>query len=68
MPEYLTPGVYIEELNTGTVPIEGVSTSTAGMVGQALRGPTRPSLVTSWIEYCRLYGGLADQSKLGFLS
>ena len=68
MSEYLTPGVYIEEPATGAVPIEGVSTSTVGMVGRAPRGPTRPTLVTSWIEYTRLYGGLTDPDKLGYLS
>ena len=39
MPEYLAPGVYSEEISTGAVPIEGVSTSTAGFVGQTERGP-----------------------------
>src|SRR6478735_7245917 len=33
MPEYLSPGVYVEEVDTGAKAIEGVSTSTAGMVG-----------------------------------
>ncbi len=60
MPEYLSPGVYIEELNVGPVPIEGVSTSTTGFVGQTERGPTVPMLVTSFAEYQRLYGGLID--------
>jgi phage tail sheath protein FI len=31
--EYLAPGVYVTEIATGAKPIEGVSTSTAGMVG-----------------------------------
>ena len=35
MPEYLAPGVYVEESDTGSKPIEGVSTSTAGVVGVA---------------------------------
>jgi len=39
MPEYLSPGVYVEEIDTGNKPIEGVSTSTAGMEGLAERGP-----------------------------
>ena len=42
MPEYLAPGVYVEEVSTGPRPIEGVSTSTAGFVGETERGPTRP--------------------------
>jgi phage tail sheath protein FI len=62
MPEYLAPGVYIEELSTGPVPIEGVSTSTAGFVGQTERGPVQPTLVTSFVEYQRWYGGFLDTS------
>jgi phage tail sheath protein FI len=38
MPEYLSPGVYIEEIPAGIQAIEGVSTSTAGFVGRAQRG------------------------------
>src|SRR5689334_17015582 len=38
MPEYLSPGVYIEEIPARLKAIEGVSTSTAGMVGEAVRG------------------------------
>ena len=47
MPEYLSPGVYVEEVATGPRPIEGVSTSTAGFVGRTERGPTQPRLVAS---------------------
>ena len=58
MPEYLAPGVYVEEIDTGPKPIEGVSTSTAGMIGMAERGPTdTPILVTSTGEYTRWFGG-----------
>src|ERR1044072_4903203 len=39
MPEYLSPGVYIEEVPSRIKAIEGVSTSTAGFVGAARRGP-----------------------------
>ena len=53
MPEYLAPGVYVEEISTGPRPIEGVSTSTAGFVGETERGPTRPTLVTSWADFQR---------------
>ena len=49
MPQYLSPGVYIEELDVGPHPIQGVSTSTTGMVGVTVRGPTdgKPRLVTN---------------------
>ncbi|CAN7806116.1 phage tail sheath subtilisin-like domain-containing protein [Paraburkholderia hospita] len=61
MPEYLAPGVYTEEVGAGPRPIEGVSTSTAGFVGETERGPTRPRLVTSWIDFQRWYGGYIDR-------
>jgi len=57
MPEYLAPGVYVEEISGGTKPIEGVSTSTAGIVGAAERGPSEVQMVTSWLEFQRVYGG-----------
>jgi len=57
MPEYLSPGVYVEEVDTGNKPIEGVATSTAGFLGIAERGPADwPRLVTSFSEYQRLFG------------
>lgn len=57
MPEYLAPAVYIEEVDTGSKPIEGVSTSTAGMIGVTERGPVNvPILVTSYGEYQRIFG------------
>lgn len=60
MPEYLAPGVYVEEIPSGPVPIEGVSTSTAGFVGLTERGPTQPRLVTGWGDYVSWFGGLID--------
>jgi len=63
MPEYLAPGVYVEEIPSGPVPIQGVGTSTAGMVGLTERGPTRPRLVTGWGEYQAWYGGLLPPSQ-----
>src|SRR5207245_2678446 len=57
MPEYLSPGVYVEEIPTGNAPIEGVSTSTAGMLGVTERGPVNyPILITSYGEYTRWFG------------
>jgi phage tail sheath protein FI len=45
MPEYLSPGVFIEEIPARLKAIEGVSTSTAGLVGAAERGPVAGSPV-----------------------
>ncbi|MDB5425930.1 MAG: phage tail sheath family protein [Phenylobacterium sp.] len=56
MAEYLHPGVYIEEIERGPRPIEGVATSTAAFLGETERGPMRPRLVTSYSEYRRWFG------------
>lgn len=67
MPEYLTPGVYMEEFEIGARPIEGVSTSTAGFLGLAERGPTDTvKLVTSIDQYMRIYGGYTEESNLAY--
>jgi phage tail sheath protein FI len=63
MPEYLSPGVYVEEFDIGPKPIEGVSTSTAGFLGETERGRTTPWLVTSWLDYQRNYGGYFGPDK-----
>jgi uncharacterized protein len=62
MPEYLAPGVYVEEIDTGSKPIEGVSTSTSGMVGITERGPVNePTLVTGFADYSRQFGGFLNR-------
>jgi uncharacterized protein len=63
MPEYLTPGVYIEEIERGPRPIEGVPTSTAAFLGETERGPLRPRLVTSFTEYQRWFGSVFAQAR-----
>jgi phage tail sheath protein FI len=60
----LTPGVYIEEIEIGAKPIEGVSTSTAAFLGKTERGPIDPRLVTSFDQFRRLYGGYQPDSYL----
>ena len=63
MPEYLSPGVYVEEIDAGPKPIEGVSTSTAGAVGVTAMGPTsgKPELVTSFADFTRKFGGFLPE-------
>ncbi len=63
MPEYLSPGVYVEEIEIGGKPVEGVSTSTVGFLGQTERGPSTPRLVTSWLDYQRVFGGYFGTSQ-----
>jgi uncharacterized protein len=62
MPQYLAPGVYIDEVQTGPPPIAGVGTSTAGFVGVTRRGPTSglPTLITSYADFVRAFGGAFD--------
>lgn len=60
MPEYLAPGVFVEETSFRQKTIEGVSTSTTAFVGPTRFGPTNgePTLLTSFSEFERIYGGL----------
>ena len=65
MPEYLSPGVYVEEYESGAVPMEGVGTSTAGFVGLAEKGAVigKPELVTSFSDYVRIFGGYLSERQ-----
>jgi len=62
MPEYLAPGVYVEETSFRAKSIEGVSTSTAGFIGPTAFGPTEgtPELLTSFADFSRIFGGIDD--------
>lgn len=61
------PGVYIEELPSGVHTITGVATSIASFVGWAPQGPTdQATLVFSWADYERQFGGLDSRSLLGY--
>ena len=54
MPQYLSPGVYVEEVDSGSRPIEGVGTAVAAFVGLAEVGPfNEPTLVTNWSQFTR---------------
>jgi phage tail sheath protein FI len=65
MPEYLAPGVYVEETSFRSKAIEGVSTTTTGFIGPTRYGPWEldPDIVTSLGEFERVYG---DGAKLSF--
>ncbi|WP_030664660.1 phage tail sheath subtilisin-like domain-containing protein [Streptomyces rimosus] len=61
MPSYLSPGVYVEEVASGSRPIEGVGTSVAAFVGLAPSGPlNEPTLVTNWTQYVASFGDFTD--------
>jgi phage tail sheath protein FI len=62
---YLSPGVYIEEVDRGTKPIEAVGTSTAAFIGESSVGPTNEAvLCTNWSQYCRIFGDFAHSTFL----
>src|SRR5688572_8020867 len=63
MPEYLHPGVYIEEIERGPRPIEGVPTSTAAFLGETERGPIKPRMVTSYKDFRNWFGDVFAQDK-----
>jgi phage tail sheath protein FI len=64
MPEYLAPGVYLEEFEIGAKPIEGVSTSTLGILGETERGPVVPKFVSNFEDFRRMYGSYITNSFL----
>ena len=65
MPEYLAPGVYVEEVSFRSKSIEGVSTTTTGFVGPTRYGPLYdpPDVLTSLPEFEAAYG---DGQQLDF--
>src|SRR5689334_11465387 len=64
MPEYLSPGVYIQEVDSGPRPIEGVGTACAAFVGLAPAGPANtPVLVTNWSQYVETFGALEEGGR-----
>jgi uncharacterized protein len=77
MPQYLHPGVYVQEVPSAVKPIQGVSTSTAAFIGVASQGPVpgtvlpagkaaQPVLVNSFTEYTRTFGGFRSDSYLTY--
>ncbi|MCA0303721.1 MAG: phage tail sheath subtilisin-like domain-containing protein [Proteobacteria bacterium] len=65
-PEYLSPGVYVEELKTGLHPIPGVPTSTAAFVGASAQGPLHvPTPVSSFADFERVFGRSPGNPDLG---
>jgi phage tail sheath protein FI len=65
MPNYLTPGVYIEEISTGARPIEAVGTSTAAFIGVAPKEDAplhTPLAVNNWTQFVTQFIGTATAS------
>ncbi|WP_454041951.1 phage tail sheath family protein [Cellulosimicrobium sp. Marseille-Q8652] len=65
MTTYLSPGVYVEEVEAGSRPIEGVGTSVAAFVGLAAKGPVdEPTLVSNWSQFSQTFGDFVPGSYL----
>lgn len=65
MPNYLSPGVYVEEVQAGSRPIEGVGTAVAAFVGLAEKGPfNEPRHVTNWGQFTATFGEFLEGSYL----
>lgn len=79
MPEYLSPGVYVEEVDVGPRPIEAVGTATAAFVGFTEKAQitervdgdlithdliNRPQLILNWTQFTQHFGGLVDGAYL----
>lgn len=79
MPEYLSPGVYVEEVDRGPKPIEGVGTAMAVFIGfsekaqsvEQSNGETvtrdllgSPQLVTNWTQYVERYGSFVEGAHM----
>lgn len=67
MPEYLAPGVYIEEVSFRDKSIEGVGTTTTGFIGPTRYGPIHlvPDVLTSVSDFEQVYG---DRQQLELFS
>jgi phage tail sheath protein FI len=58
MVSYQAPGVYIEEIPSGSRPIELAGTAVAAFVGFTEKGPVgTPVRVTNWTQYQDTFGG-----------
>ena len=62
---YLTPGVYVEEVDRGTKPIEGVGTAVAAFLGIAEKGPVgKATMIANWTQYVDVFGGFVPGAYL----
>jgi len=62
---YLSPGVYVEEVDRGTKPIEAVGTNTVGFLGETNMGPVNQAvLITNWSQYVKTYGDFTQSTHL----
>src|SRR6476659_4638083 len=62
---YLSPGVYVEEVDRGSKPIEAVGTNTVGFLGESMMRPTNQAvLVTNWSQFVKAFGDFTQSTHL----
>jgi len=62
---YLSPGVYVEEVDRGSKPIEAVGTNTVGFLGESMMGPANQAvLVTNWSQFVKTFGDFTQSTHL----
>jgi phage tail sheath protein FI len=62
---YLSPGVYVEEVDRGSKPIEAVGTNTVGFLGESMMGPTNQAvLCTNWSQFVKTFGDFTQSTHL----
>ncbi len=60
---YLSPGVYVEEVDRGSKPIEAVGTNTVGFLGESAKGPQNEAIfITNWSQFVKTFGDFKDCS------
>ena len=61
---YLSPGIYVEEVDRGSKPIEAVGTNTVGFLGESAKGPLNEAvLVTNWSQFVKTFGDFKECSE-----
>src|SRR5690606_587895 len=74
-PNYLSPGVYVEEVDKGMKPIEAVGTAVAAFVGYTEKASDvrdgevvsllgKPTLVTNWSQFVAKFGSFVSGAYL----
>src|SRR5882757_9070225 len=62
---YLSPGVYVEEVDRGSKPIEAVGTNTVGFLGESMMGPANQAvLIVNWSQFVKTFGDFTQSTHM----
>jgi uncharacterized protein len=66
-PAIIPPGVYVQDVKSGTPPITGVPTAITAFIGRISQGPIdHAEPISSWLDYTRVFGGLDANSLVSY--